>query len=128
MDPTSEMMFDELGKYRRRKKRFIRLESSDEVQPLSTERNHHPEYERIPTQLTVPGVPVINPVSPGFKRRGFTIDEILAPEPDLTSNVISTVYNPTTHFVNYILPNSYIPYYCTMYWSYLFKTYGKRVL
>ena len=123
MDPSSEMMFDE-GKYRRRKKRFIRQEGSDEV---LIERTNHPDYERITTQPTVPycpGVPVITPVSPGFKRRGFTIDEILAPEPNLPNTVISTVYNPTSHFVSYRLPNSFIPYYPNMYWSSLFKTCG----
>ena len=128
VDPSSEMMFDE-GKYRRRKKRFIRQEGSDEVLPLFIERTHHPDYKRIPTQPAVsycPGVPEINPVSLGLKRRGFTIDEILAPEPNLTNTVISTVFNPTSHFVNYILTKSFIPYYPNMYWSYLFKTYGKR--
>ena len=125
VDPSSEMMFDE-GKYRRRKKRFIRQEGSDEVLPLFIERTHHPDYERIPIQPAVPYCPrvaEINPVSLGFKRRGFTIDEILAPEPNLTSSTgISTVYNPTSHFVNYRLPNSFISYYPNMYWSYLFKT------
>ena len=126
MDPSSEMMFDE-GKYRRRKKRFIRQEGSDEV---LIERTNHPDYERITTQPTVPycpRVPAITPVSSGFKRRGFTIDEILAPEPNLPNTVISTVYNPTSLFVNYRLPNSFIPYYPNMYWSSLFKTCGNFI-
>ena len=129
VDRSSEMMFDE-GKYRRRKKRFVR-QDNDEVLPLLIERNRNPGYKSIPTPPAVPyfpRVPVITPVSPVSERRGFTIDEILAPEPNLTNSDISTVYNPTSHFINYRLPNSFIPYYPNMYRSYLFRTYAKRSL
>ena len=130
VDPSSEMMFDE-GKYRRRKKRFVRQGDNDEVLPLLIESTCNPDYERVPRPSAItyyPRVPVITPVSSVSQRRGFTIDEILAPEPNLTNTDISTVYSPTSHFVNYKLPNSFIPYYPNMYWSYIFRTYAKRSL
>ena len=132
VDSSSEMMFDE-GKYRRRKRRFTRQVNVDESPPLLVEQTNIPNYKRIPAQSTIlccPRVPVIAPVAPVIQRRGFTIDEILAPEPNLMNTDIPTVYNPTTHFVNYRLPNSFIPYYPNMYWSYPFSTYSvaKRTL
>ena len=114
------MMFDE-GKYRPRKKRFVHQEDSDAVLPSLIEHTRNPDYERIPLPPAIPycpRVPEITPVFPVSQRRGFTIDEILAPEPNLRNTDISTVYSPTSHFVNYKLPNSFIPYYPNMYWSY----------
>ena len=130
VDASSEMMFDE-GKYRRRKKRFVHQEDNDAVLPSLIESTCNPDYERIPTPSAIPyypRVPVITPVFPVSQRRGFTIDEILAPEPNLTNTDISTDYSPTSHFVNHKLPNSFIPYYPNMYWSYIFRTYTKRSL
>ncbi len=124
VDPSSEMMFDE-GKYRRRKRRFTRQVNVDEILPLLVERTNIPHYERIPVPSTIPQcptVPVITSVVPVIQRRGFRIDEILAPEPNLMNTDISTVYDPTSQFVNYRLANSFIPYYPNMYWSYPFST------
>ena len=130
VDPSSEMMF-EGGKYRRRKKRFVRQEDNDEVLPLLIERTRNRDCERIPTPSAIPyfpRVPEITPVFPVSQRRGFTIDEILAPEPNLTNTDISIAYNPTLHFVNYKLPNSFIPYYPNMYWSYLFQRCSRKAV
>ena len=120
VDPSSEMTFDE-GKYRRRKRRFTREEKVDEILPLLIERTNIPYDERIPVPSTIPqcpGVSVITPVVPVIQRRGFTIDEILAPEPNLMNNHISRVYNTTPDLVNYRFPNSFVPYYPNMYCSY----------
>ena len=132
LDPSSEMMFDE-GKYRRRKRRFARQENVDEIVPLLIERTNIPYDQRIPVPSTIPqcpSVPAITPVVPVIQRRGFTIDEILAPEPNAMDSDISRVYHPMPAFVNYRFPNSFVPYYPNMYWSYPFSTYSipKRTL
>ena len=126
MDPSSEMMFDG-GKYRRRKKRFTRQESLDEILPLLVERTNIPNYGRIPHAAIpyCPRVPVITPVAPVIQRRGFTVEEILAPKANFINTDISTptAFNPTHHFTSYRLTNSFIPYYPNMYWSYPHSTY-----
>ena len=83
VDPASEMMFED-GSYRRRKRRFTRREHLDEILPLLVERTNIPSYPDETPQVVhalpyPPGFPVITHVSAANQRRGFSIDDILAP-------------------------------------------------
>ena len=122
--PSSEMMFDE-GKYRRRKRRCTRNQNVDEILPSLVKQNDFSNHKTIPTPSDIPScsrVPVITSLPSVIQRCGFTIDEILAPEKNIMNTNISNVDNET--FVNYSLPNSFIPYYPNMYSSNPFRLYS----